>query len=186
MINATDFKQGTIFKDNEGQILEVISYLHHRKSQAKAVIRVKLKNLETSAITEKSYRPEDKVEQVSVEKKPCSYLYTDKGIAHFMDSETYEQFEISLEKIKNVHRFFKENMQVEGLYLNGIFFTVEIPIKIKMKVASTVPGVKGDSVSNVTKPATLENGMEIKVPLFINEGDEIIIDTRTGEYVQRV
>lgn len=186
MITASDFKQGTIFADNNGRIFEILSCSHHRKSQARAVVRAKLKNMETSAIIENSFRPEEKFKSLSIEKKPCNYLYTDKDIAHFMNNASYEQFEIPVNKIKNEHKFLTENMQVEGLYLDGKFFTIKIPVKIKMKIKSTVPGVKGDSVSNITKPAVLENGMEIKVPLFINEGDEIIVDTRTGQYVERV
>ena len=185
MITAVDFKTGMIFRDSKGQTFEVLSYMHHRKSQAKAVVKIKLRNMETGSITENSYRPEEKFEQIHIQKKQVTYLYTDKNDAHFMNSENFEQFSVPVEKLKNQHKFLTENMQVQGLYLGDEFFDIELPIKMKMKIASTVPGVKGDTVSNLTKIASLENGVEIKVPLFIKEGDEIIIDTRTGEYVER-
>ena len=186
MIYTTDFREGLIFEDENGQIVEIIEYQHHRKSQARAVVRVKLRNLDTNSVIETSYRPEDKFKDVTVEKKPKTYMYTEGAKVHFMDNNTYEQIELPIEKIGNAHKFMVENTEVLGLYINDKFYNILLPAKVELKVSSTVPGVKGDSVSNMTKPAILENGMEIKVPLFINEGDIIRVDTRTYEYVERV
>ncbi|MBI4655676.1 MAG: elongation factor P [Elusimicrobia bacterium] len=186
MILAVDFKEGTIFEDEHGQIVEVLHYQHHRKSQARAVVRVKLKNLETGAIIETSYRPEDKFQNVLVEKRPKVYIYSDGKMAYFMDNANYEQMGLPVEKLGPTIKLLTENAEVEGLYLNEKFFNIELPANVVMKVASTVPGVRGDTVSNMMKPATIESGLEIKVPLFINEGDRVRIDTRTMEYVERV
>ncbi len=184
MITATEFHNGSIFED-EGQILEVLHYQHHRMSQSRAVVRCKLRNLHTGSVVEKSYRPEDKFRDIPVEKREKTYLYTEGGMAHFMDMANYEQVQIPLEKIGDQARFLTENMEVEGVYLDGKFYTVDLPAAVVLKVSSTVPGVKGDSVSNMMKPATLESGIEIQVPLFIKEGDSVKVDTRTGDYVAR-
>ena len=184
MITATDFHERTIFEDG-GQILEVLTYQHHRMSQSRAVVRCKLRNLITGSVVEKSYRPEEKFRDIPVEKREKTYLYTEGGKAHFMDNESFEQIEFPVEKLGEQSRFLTENMQVEGVYLDGKFFAVDLPASVVLKVSSTVPGVKGDSVSNMMKPATLESGIEIQVPLFIKEGDSVKVDTRTGEYVAR-
>lgn len=186
MIMAGDFKEGTIFVNENNQIVQVLSYQHHRKSQAKAVVRVKLKNLETGSIIETSYRPEDKFKEVTVEKRPKIYMYSDSSMAYFMDVENYEQVGVPLEKLGESAKLLVENMEVEGLYLNGEFFNILMPPFVVLEVVETVPGVKGDSVSNVMKPAKLSSGIEIKVPLFINTGDKVKVDTRTFEYVERV
>lgn len=185
MITTGDFRDGLIFENENGQIVEILNYQHHRKSQARAVVRVKLRNLATGSVIETSYRPEDKFKDVSVEKRPKTYMYTEGGMAHFMDNTNYEQVSMSVEKLGEMKKFLVENMEVMGLYLNDNFFNVELPANVILEVASTVPGVKGDSVSNMMKPATLASGMELKVPLFINEGDKIRVDTRTGEYIER-
>ncbi|MEF3279436.1 MAG: elongation factor P [Elusimicrobiota bacterium] len=186
MILATDFKEGTIFVNENGQIVQVLSYQHHRKSQAKAVVRVKLKNLETGGIIETSYRPEDKFKDVMVEKRPKLYMYSDSNMAYFMDTTTYEQVGVPIEKLGEQIKLLVENMEVEGLYLNGSFFNILLPPSVVLEVVETVPGVKGDSVSNIMKPAKLSSGVEIKVPLFVNVGDKVKVDTRTFEYVERV
>jgi elongation factor P len=186
MISAIDFKEGTIFVNENNEIVEVLSYQHHRKSQAKAVVRVKLRNLETGAVIETSYRPEDKFKEVVVEKRPKLYMYSDSEMAYFMDTQTYEQVSVPLKKLGDQAKLLVENMEVEGLYLNDQFFTILLPSSVVLEVVETVPGVKGDSVSNVTKPAKLSSGIEIKVPLFVNVGDKVRVDTRTFEYVERV
>ena len=186
MIHTSDFREGLIFEDENGQLVEILDHQHHRKSQARAVVRVKLRNLETGSVIETSYRPEDKFRDVSVEKRPKTYMYTQNGMANFMDNTDYEQIELPLSKLGGLDKYLVENMLVLGLYLNDRFFNIELPVKVELKVKSTVPGVKGDSVANMTKPAVLESGIEIKVPLFINEGDVIRVDTRDGSYVERV
>ncbi|MBI4052130.1 MAG: elongation factor P [Elusimicrobia bacterium] len=184
MITTTQFHEGLIFED-EGQIFEILKYQHHRMSQSRAVMRCKLRNLNTGSVTEKSYRPEDKFKSVDIEKRPKTYMYTQGGMAYFMDQANYEQIELPVSKLGDSIKFLTENMEVEGLYFNGKLFTVDLPVNVVLKVTSTVPGIKGDSVSNMTKPATLESGVEIKVPLFIQEGDSVRVDTRTGEYLER-
>lgn len=186
MISSSDFHEGLLIEDSHGNILEIIHYQNHRKSQARAVIRVKCRNLNTGAVVEDTYRPEDKFKEVDVEKRSLNYMYNNSGKAVFMDNENFEQMEIVTSQLGDVAKYLVEDMQVEGLYINGKFFNILLPIKVDLKVVSTVPGVKGDSVSNMTKPATLESGAEVKVPLFVNEGDTVRIDTRDGSYVERV
>ncbi len=185
MITTTDFKEGLIFEDENGNIVEVVDYQHHRKSQARAVVRVKLRNINTGTYIEASYRPEDKFKEVAVEKRPFTYLYNDGAMAQFMNAETFDQVGVPVEKMGDQMHYLVDNMEVIGLYINDILFSIVTPIKVPLTVKSTVPGVRGDTVSNLTKPATLETGLEIKVPLFINEGDKILVDSRTGAYVER-
>lgn len=186
MILATEFKEGTIFIDEKGNTVEVLEYQHHRKSQARAVVRVKLRNLDTGSVIETSYRPEDKFKDVMVEKRPKTYMYSDAQMAYFMDNTTYEQVGVSLEKLGDMVKFLTENMEVEGLYLNDRFFNILLPASVTLEVVETVPGIRGDSASNVTKPAKLSTGIEIKVPLFVNQGDQVRVDTRTFQYIERV
>jgi len=185
MLTTSDFRDGLIFQDENDQFVQIVHFQHHRKSQARAVVRVKLRNVDTGSIIETSYRPEDKFREVNVDKRPKTYMYEEKGMYHFMDNENYEQIALPLEKVAAARPYLVENMQLLGIYLNDRFLNVELPSSVVLKVSSTVPGVKGDSVANMTKPATLSSGIEIKVPLFINEGDNIKVDTRTGEYVGR-
>lgn len=185
MITTMDFKEGLIFENENGEIVEIVEYQHHRKSQARAVVRVKLRNINTGSYIESSYRPEDKFKEVSVEKRPFTYLYSDGTMAQFMNAENYDQVGVPLEKMGAQMNYLVDNMEVIGLYINDVLFSIVTPIKVTLTVKSTVPGVKGDTVSNLTKPATLETGLEIKVPLFVNEGDRIVVDTRTGAYVER-
>ncbi len=186
MLSTTDFHEGLIFEDENGQLVEIVDYQHHRKSQARAVVRVKLRNIHTGGLIETSYRPEDKFKEVSVEKRPFSYLYTSGDMATFMNSNDYEQVEVPLSKLGDRTKYLKDNMDVNGLFINDQLFTIDLPIKVPLKIAATVPGVKGDTVANMTKEATLETGAVIKVPLFINEGDTVLVDTRDGSYVERV
>lgn len=186
MLSTTQFREGLIFEDENGQLVEILEFQHHRKSQARAVVRVKLRNINTGSLIETAYRPEDKFKEVEVEKRPFSYLYTNGDMATFMNSETYDQVEVPVKKLGDLVKYLKDNMDATGIYINDQLFNVELPIKVPLKIASTVPGVKGDTVANMTKVATLETGAEIKVPLFINEGDTVLVDTRDGSYVERV
>ena len=186
MLSTTQFREGLIFQDENGQLVELIEFQHHRKSQARAVVRVKLRNINTGAMIETAYRPEDKFTEVEVEKRPFQYLYTTGDMATFMNAETYDQIEVPVAKLGNLAKYLKDNMDATGIYINNELFNVELPIKVPLKIAQTVPGVKGDTVANTTKEATLETGAVIKVPLFINEGDTVLVDTRTGAYVERV
>lgn len=185
MILSTQFKEGVIFVDENGQTVEVLDCQHHRKSQARAVVRVKLQNLDTGAIIETSYRPEDKFKDVVVEKRPKTYLYNDGNLAYFMDNTNFEQAGLPVAKIGPLMQFMTENMEVEGLYLNDRFFNIHLPANIIMTVTETESGIKGNTVSNVMKPARVNTGLEVKVPLFINEGDRIRVDTRNFTYIER-
>jgi len=185
MILATQFKEGNMFINENGQTVEVMTVQHHRKSQARAVVRVKLKNVETGSIIETAYRPEDKFKDVNVEKRPKTYVYADAGMAYFMDDENFEQAGLPIEKLGDKMKFMTENMPVEGLYLNGVFFDVQLPANLIMEITETVDGVRGDTVSNTLKLAKVSTGLEIKVPMFIKEGDKVRVDTRTMAYVER-
>jgi len=185
MILASQFKGGVLFINENGQTVEVLTVQHHRKSQARAVVRVKLRNVESGSIIETAYRPEDKFKDVSVEKRPKTYVYSDGGMAYFMDDQTYEQAGLPVEKLEASLPFMTENMPVEGLYLNGVFFSIQLPANLVMEVTETVDSIKGDTVSNVMKAAKVSTGLEIKVPMFIKEGDKVRVDTRTTESVER-
>lgn len=186
MISTPDFHEGLIFEDENGQIVELLEYQHHRKSQARAVVRVKLRNVHTGGLIETAYRPEDKFKEVDVEKRPFTYLYDEGDMSVFMNSNDYEQVSVPSAQLKNQKPYLKDNMETIGLYINDQLLTMSLPIKVPLIITSTVPGVKGDTVANTTKMATLETGAEVKVPLFINEGDKILVDTRDGSYVERV
>lgn len=184
MISTSDFHEGLIYED-DGQIVEMIKYQHHRMSQSKAVVRAKIRNLETGAVLEKSYPSGEKFRDIDVRKREKTYLYNEGDKAVFMDNESYEQVGFPLEKMGDQVKFLTENMQVLGMYVDDKLFNIELPPWVILTVTSTVPGIKGDSVSNMVKPATLSTGMEINVPLFIKEGEKIKVDTRTAEYVER-
>ncbi len=185
MILATQFKEGIMFINENGQTVQVMTVQHHRKSQARAVVRVKLKNVETGSIIETAYRPEDKFKDVQIEKRPKTYVYSDGGMAYFMDDESYEQAGLPLDKLVDTMKFLTENMPVEGLYLNGVFFSVGLPANLVMEVVETVDGVRGNTVSNVMKLAKVSTGLEIQVPMFIKVGDKVRVDTRNMSYVER-
>lgn len=186
MILASQFNAGNIFINENNQMVEVLTVQHHRKSQARAVVRVKLRSVETGSIIETAYRPEDKFKDVMVEKRPKTYVYAEADMAYFMDDQTFEQVGLPKEKIKDLLPYMTENMAVEGVYLNDAFFNIQLPANLVMTVTHTVDGVRGDTVSNTMKDATVNTGLVVKVPMFINEGDQIRVDTRSGEYVERV
>ena len=185
MITTGDFREGLIYEDGS-QILEIIHYQHHRKSQARAVVRIKARDVNSGGIIEKSYSSDDKFREVDVRKKDFQFLYGEGDTLHFMDTESYEQETLPKSKMGEQSRFLTENMEVIGVYFDGAFRTVTLPANVVMTVTSAEPGFKGDSVSNLMKKAVLDTGIEIKVPLFIKEGDQVRVDTRTGEYVERV
>jgi len=185
MISTSDFHIGLVFED-DGQIWEILSCQHHRKSQSAAVYRTTLRSLATGSVCEKSYASGAKFREVPVTKRAKQYIYDQGDNAVFMDLETYDQVSFPKSKLGPQARFLRENMEVLGVYVDGKLTNIELPANVVLSVAATVPGVKGDSVSNMTKPATLDTGLELSVPLFIKEGDKIRVDTRTGEYVERV
>ena len=184
MITAGDFRNGVTFDDN-GQVFQVIEFLHVKPGKGAAFVRTKLKNVITGAVLERTFSPTDKFENAYIERKDMEYLYSDGDLYYFMDQETYDQTPINASQLGDNFKFVKENMICKVCSYKGNVFGVEPPTFVELEVTQTDPGFKGDTANNATKPATLETGAEIRVPLFINEGDHIRIDTRTGEYMER-
>ena len=184
MISAGDFRNGVTF-ELDGNVVQVIEFQHVKPGKGAAFVRTKYKNVITGAVVERSFNPTDKYPTAYIERKDMQYLYEDGGLYYFMDMETYEQLPIDGKKLVDAFRFVKENMEVKVLSYKGNVFGVEPPFFVELEVTETDPGFKGDTATNATKPATLETGAEIKVPLFINTGDKIRVDTRTGEYMER-
>lgn len=185
MIPVTQLRSGKTFQENAEPFL-VLKYEHTKLGRGKANIKVRVKNLETGAITEKVFTSGAKVEEIQISKRKLQYLYRDSGNFFFMDPKTFEQYEITAEVLEDQAPFLQEGSLVDILFWEDEPLAVELPPKMKFKVGQTGPGVKGDSATNVYKEATLENGLKVKVPLFIKEGEEVVIDTRTGEYVERI
>ena len=184
MISAGDFRNGITF-EMDGNVVQVIEFQHVKPGKGAAFVRTKYKNVITGAVVERSFNPTDKYPTAYIERKDMQYLYSDSDLYYFMDMETYEQQPIDKSKLGPAFQFVKENMEVKVLSYKGNVFGVEPPNFVELEVTETDPGFKGDTATNATKPATLETGAEIKVPLFINQGDMIRIDTRTGEYMER-
>ena len=184
MISAGDFRNGITF-EMDGNVVQVIEFQHAKPGKGAAFVRTKYKNVITGAVVERSFNPTDKYPTAYIERKDMQYLYSDGDLYYFMDMETYEQQPIDKSKLGPAFQFVKENMEVKVLSYKGNVFGVEPPNFVELEVTETDPGFKGDTATNATKPATLETGAEIKVPLFINQGDMIRIDTRTGEYMER-
>ena len=185
MVVAGDFRNGITF-DMDGQVMQVIEFQHVKPGKGAAFVRTKLRNVITGAVVEKTFSPTDKYNDARIDRKDMQYLYNDGDLYYFMDTETYEQMPISKDALSDNFRFVKENTTCKIISYKGKIFSVEPPIFMELEVTETEPGFKGDTATNVTKPATLETGAEIKVPLFITVGDRIKIDTRTGEYLERV
>ena len=184
MISAGDFRNGVTF-ELDGQVVQVIEFQHVKPGKGAAFVRTKYKNVITGAVVEKSFNPNDKYPTAFIERKDMEYSYEDGGLYYFMDTETWESIPISADQLGDSFKFVKENMVCKILSYKGNVFGVEPPNFVELKVTKTDPGFKGDTATNATKPATLETGAEIKVPLFIDEGEVIQIDTRTGEYMGR-
>ena len=184
MITAGDFRNGVTF-DMDGQVVTIIEFQHVKPGKGAAFVRTKIRNVITGAVVEKTFNPNDKYPTAFIERKDMEYIYNDGELYYFMDSETYEQTPINASVLGDNFKFVKENMVCKIMSYKGNVFGVEPPTFVQLEVTQTEPGVKGDTATNVTKPATLETGAEIKVPIFINEGDKIQIDTRTGEYMSR-
>ena len=183
-ITAGDFRNGKTF-EMDGKIMQVVEFQHVKPGKGAAFVRTKMKNVVTGAVTETSFNPTAKFEEAFIERKDYEYSYNDGDLYYFMDMETYDMLPISKDMLGDAFKFVKENMSCKVMSYKGSVFGVEPPNFVELEVTETDPGFKGDTATNVTKPATLETGAEIKVPLFINPGDKIKIDTRTGEYLER-
>ena len=185
MISASDFRKGVTF-EMEGQPYLIVDFQHVKPGKGAAFVRTKYKNLISGATVEKSFNPSDKFPKAQIETKEMEYLYNDGQLYYFMDNESFEQIPLSYEQVKDAIVFMKENEKALIRFYQGQAFSVEAPNFVELVVTQTEPGVKGDTATNVTKAATVETGAIVQVPLFINEGEKIKIDTRTGEYLSRV
>lgn len=185
MIEPVDFRNGLII-EYEGAPYKILWFQNHKTAMSHAIMRVKFQNLYTGSILERTFKQADRFKEVIPTKRKTQYLYSDADVLHFMDLETFEQTSYPKEKLGEMAKFLSENLEVEALYLDDKFLSISLPASVELKVSSTVPGVKGDSVSNMMKPATLESGIEVNVPLFVKEGDTIKVDTRSGEYLSRI
>lgn len=184
MVVAGDFRNGLTF-DMDGDVYQIIEFQHVKPGKGAAFVRTKIRNVISGAVTERTFNPSDKFPTAYIERRDMQYLYQDGDLYYFMDVETYEQEPIDGHKLDDNFKFVKENMEVKVLSYKGSVFGIEPPTFVELQVTKTDPGFKGDTATNATKPATLETGAEIRVPLFIDEGTMIRIDTRTGEYMER-
>ncbi len=185
MVSAGDFKNGLTI-EYDGGVYQVIEFQHVKPGKGAAFVRTKLKNIKSSGVVEKSFRPTEKFENAHIERKDMQYLYSDSGMYNFMDTETFDQIALSEDQIGDSLKFVKENEMVKILSHNGEVFAIEPPLFVELEVTETEPGIKGDTATGATKPSTVETGANVLVPLFVNQGDIIQIDTRTGEYMKRV
>ncbi|HEX3016823.1 MAG TPA: elongation factor P [Caproicibacter sp.] len=184
MISAGDFRNGATF-EMEGNVYSIIEFQHVKPGKGAAFVRTKIRNVISGAVTERTFNPNDKFPTAFIERKDMQYLYNDGDLYYFMDPESFEQIPISKSILGDNFKFVKENMDCKILSYKSNVFGVEPPNFVELDIIKTDPGFKGDTATNATKPATVETGAEIKVPLFINEGEKIRIDTRTGEYMER-
>ena len=185
MVVAGDFKNGVTF-DMDGQVMQVIEFQHVKPGKGAAFVRTKLRNVITGSVVEKTFNPTEKFTPAFVERKDMQYSYDDGDLYHFMDTETWEETLVGHDLVGDNFKFVKEEMICKVLSFKGNVFGVEPPMFVELAVTQTDPGFKGDTATGASKPATLETGAQIKVPLFVNEGDVLKIDTRTGEYLERV
>lgn len=185
MILVNDIHKGVVLK-LEGQLFLVVEFQHVNPGKGGAFVRTKLKNITTGAVVEKTFRSGDKLEDAEIDKRKTTYLYTDGETYTFMDTQNYEQYVLDAGIVGDAKDFLKENMEVDIELHEGRPITLILPNFVQLRVTETEPGVKGDTVSGATKPAIVETGARIMVPLFVNQGDLIKVDTRTGEYIERV
>jgi len=182
---AGDLRNGTTF-ELDNNVFRVVEFQHVKPGKGAAFVRVKMKNVITGSVLERTFNPSEKLQGAEIEKKDMQYLYSDGELYYFMDNNTYDQMPLNKEQIGDALKYIKENMNVTMLAFKGNVFAVEPPMFVELEVTYTEPGFSGNTTTSSGKPATLENGLEISVPLFINIGDKIRIDTRTGEYMERI
>ena len=184
MISAGDFKNGLTI-ELEGNVYQIVDFQHVKPGKGAAFVRTKMKNIKNGGVVEKTFRPTEKCEKAHIERKDMQYLYNDGDLYYFMDPETYDQIPISSAAIGDSLKFVKENDECKLCSYQGEVFAIEPPMFAELEVTETEPGVKGDTATGATKPAIVETGASVLVPLFVNQGDKIKIDTRTGEYSSR-
>ncbi|MCD7817715.1 MAG: elongation factor P [Lachnospiraceae bacterium] len=185
MILAGDFRNGVTI-EMEGSIYQIIEFQHVKPGKGAAFVRTKLKNIINGGVVEKSFRPTEKFSLARIDRVEMQYLYSDGDLFYFMNTETYDQIGLNQDAIGDALKFVKENDMVKICSHNGNVFAVEPPLFVELEVIETEPGVKGDTATGASKPATVETGAVVTVPLFVNTGDKLKIDTRTGEYLSRV
>ena len=185
MISAGDFRNGVTF-EMDGQVVQIIEFQHVKPGKGAAFVRTKLKNIKSSGVIEKSFRPTEKFPQARIDRKDLQYLYADGDLYYFMDTESYEQIALNSETVGDALKFVKENEMCKICSHNGSVYSVEPPLFVELEITDTEPGFKGDTATGASKPATVETGATVKVPLFINTGDKIRVDTRTREYYERI
>ena len=185
MISAGDFRNGiTIEYDNN--VYQIIEFQHVKPGKGAAFGRTKLKNIKSGGVVEKTFRPTEKCPQARIDRKDMQYLYSDGDLFYFMDNENYEQIALNSEAVSDALKFVKENEMCKVCSHNGSVFSVEPPLFVELEITETEPGFKGDTATGANKPAIVETGAQVAVPLFVEQGDKIKIDTRTGEYLSRV
>lgn len=185
MISAGDFRNGVTF-EQDGNVFQVVEFQHVKPGKGAAFVRTKLKNVITGAVVEKTFRPTEKMPKAHIERKDMEYSYNDGDLYYFMDQETFDMVPIGAEQVGDALKFVKENMVCKILSYKGSVFGIEPPTFVELAISETEPGFKGDTATGATKPATLETGAVIQVPLFVDGSDIIRVDTRTGEYMERV
>lgn len=185
MLNVTELRNGTVFKE-DSQILQVLTYEHIKMGRGSGTIKVKVRNLKTGSVVEKSFITGARVDEANVEKVKAQFLYRDGEAFNFMDPVSFEQFQIPISVVEEQARFLKDGMEVTLVVSEGQALALEISNSLIYEVTDTGPGEKGNTVSNVYKDATLDNGLVVKVPMFMKVGDKVKVDTRTGAYVERV
>ena len=184
-MTAGEFRNGVTF-EMDGQVQQVIEFQHVKPGKGAAFVRVKMKNVVTGAVTETSFNPTAKFEEAFVERREMQYLYNDGDLYYFMNTETYDQVGLTEEQVGDSLKFVKDNEMVKVCSHNGEVFAIEPPLFVELEVIETEPGFAGNTAQGATKPATVETGAQVQVPLFVNQGDKLKIDTRTGEYLSRV
>ena len=184
MISAGDFRNGLCFEMDD-QVYQVVEFQHVKPGKGAAFVRTKYNNVKTGSVVERSFNPNEKFEQAQLTRQDMQYIYSDGDLYYFMDQETYEQTPIHQDKIGDGIKFLKEEMVCKVVSYKGDIFQVELPITVVLEITECEPGVKGDTANNASKYATLETGAVVKVPLFVNQGEKIKVDTRTGEYLER-
>lgn len=185
MVSAGDFRNG-ITLEIDGEVFQVIEFQHVKPGKGAAFVRTKMRNIKNGGVVDKTFRPTDKYPQAHIERSDMQYLYSDGDMFHFMNVETYDQIALATEQIGDALKFVKENDMVKMLSHQGQVFSVEPPLFVELVITETEPGFKGDTATGATKPAVVETGATVYVPLFVELGDKISIDTRTGEYMKRV
>ena len=185
MISAGDFRNG-ITIEFEGNVYQIIEFQHVKPGKGAAFVRTKLKNIINGGVVEKTFRPTEKCPQARIDRKDMQYLYSDGDLFNFMDTETYDQIALNADAVGDALKFVKENEMVKICSYNGNVFAIEPPLFVELEITDTEPGFKGDTATGATKPAIVETGAKVMVPLFVDQGEVIKIDTRTGEYLSRV